>query len=211
MRLTEQLKELAEGSAKRHPGQAQEIMATAIKQLEATNILEKAYKTGDFIPNIQLSNANGDIIAINDILENNKIVLSFYRGAWCPYCNLELKALQNILPQIEEKGAKLIAISPQTPDNTLTTKEKNALKFEVLSDVNGATARQMNLIYQLPQDLANLYKTFSIDLETSNGNNSQELPIAATYIIEQTGKISYHFLAEDYKLRADPKDFLDRL
>jgi len=122
MRLTEQLKELAEGSAKRHPGQAQEIMATAIKQLEATNILEKAYKTGDFIPNIQLPNANGDIIAINDILENNKIVLSFYRGAWCPYCNLELKALQNILPQIEEKGAKLIAISPQTPDTTRFSK-----------------------------------------------------------------------------------------
>ncbi len=211
MTLTAQLKELAEGSAQRYPGEAQEIMREALSQLEKTDILTQASKTGDYIPKILLSNAKGEEISVNSILDNHKVVLTFYRGTWCPYCNLELRTLQNALPQIEAKGAKLIAISPQTPDSTLTTKEKNELTFEVLSDLNGEIAREMNLVYKLPSSLVELYKTFKIDLENSNGNLENELPIAATYVVEQTGKISYHFLAEDYKLRADPEDILRAL
>ncbi len=116
-----------------------------------------------------------------------------------------------MLPQIEAKGAKLIAISPQTPDNTLTTSEKNELTFEVLSDVDGVVAHKMNLVYKIPTELVDLYKTFNIDLTASNGNLENELPIAATYIVEQSGQISYHFLAEDYKLRADPEDIIKAL
>lgn len=211
MTLTAQLKELAEGSAKRHPGTAQDTMRDAIEKLSKTNILQEALKTGDTIPEIKLSNAKGKLVAVNDILKEHKIVLAFYRGTWCPYCNLELKALQEVLPSIEAKGAKLIAVSPQTPDNSLTTVEKNELQFEVLSDVDGSVARQLNLMYKLPEDLVDLYKSFKIDLEFSNGNTANELPIAATYIIEQDGTISYHFLEEDYKLRADPADIVKRL
>ena len=151
------------------------------------------------------------MINLNDILKENKIVLTFYRGGWCPYCNLELKALQNVLPEIEAKGAKLVAITPETPDHSLTTTEKNNLSFEVLSDEDNAVARRMNLVYQLPDDLVTLYKAFNINLDQSNGNNANELPIAATYIIEKNGSISYHFLEEDYKLRADPNKILSRL
>ncbi len=211
MTLREQLKDLADGSAKRHPGKAQDIMRSAIKQLESTDILEHALKTGDYIPEIQLSNATGRFVELNEILKEHRIVLAFYRGTWCPYCNLELRALQNVLPQIEAKGAKLIAISPQTPDNTLTTSEKNELTFEVLSDVDGVVAHKMNLVYKIPTELVDLYKTFNIDLTASNGNLENELPIAATYIVEQSGQISYHFLAEDYKLRADPEDIIKAL
>ena len=211
MTLKEQLKELADGSIKRHPEKAQVIMRDAIQQLENTTIIEQALKTGDVIPEIRLSNATGEMIDIQSILKDHKVVLAFYRGTWCPYCNLELKALQNALPQIEEQGAKLIAISSQTLDNTLTTIEKNELSFEVLSDVDGVVAKKMKLTYTLPPKLVDLYKTFKIDLEKSNGNLENELPIAATYIVEQDGKISYHFLAEDYKLRADPEDIIKAL
>jgi len=211
MTLTEQLQELADGSAKRHPGKAQDIMRKAIEQLTATDIIDQALKTGDEIPEIRLQNAAGTTTHIQSILKDHKIVLAFYRGAWCPYCNLELRALENVLDQIEAKGAKLIAISPQTPDNTLTTTEKNELTFEVLSDIGGAVARKMNLIYKLPDELVELYKSFKIDLENSNGNLENELPIAATYVVEQNGKISYHFLAEDYKLRADPEAIINAL
>ncbi len=211
MTLREQLKELADGSANRHPEKAQDIMRAAIRQLESLTILEQALKTGDIIPEIRLSNANGEIIDIRSILKEHKVVLAFYRGTWCPYCNLELRALQNALPEIEAKGAKLVAISPQTPDNTLTTVEKNELSFEVLSDVDGIVGRKMKLIYTLPSELVELYKSFKIDLVKSNGNLENELPIAATYIVEQDGNISYHFLAEDYKLRADPEDIIKSL
>lgn len=212
MTLTEQLKELADGSVRRHPGIAQEIMKKAIDELVASSMIEKAFKTGDKIPEIILSNAFGELVDVNDVLsKNEKVVIAFYRGSWCPYCNLELKALQNIIPQIEEKGAKLIAISPETPDNSLTTVEKNALNFEVLSDIDNQVANQMNLVFQLPKELQELYKKFGINLDSNQGNVNQELPIAATYVVGKNGVILYHFLEEDYKLRADPKDILKAL
>ncbi len=212
MTLTEQLKELAEGSAKRHPGIAQEIMKDAIDKLVASSMIKEAYKTGNTIPEIVLSNASGKFVSVNKILTNHKkVVIAFYRGGWCPYCNLELKALQNIIPEIEAKGAKLIAISPESPDNSLTTIEKNALNFEVLSDINNEVARKMNLVFQLPEELQNLYQKFGIDLDSNQGNTNQELPIAATYVVESNGTISYHFLEEDYKLRADPSEILEAL
>lgn len=202
--LTEQLKEFADNSAKRHPGAAQDIMKNAISVLEATNILENAIKTGDSFPDFTLPNAKGEYITLSNLLKEGKVVLTFYRGGWCPYCNIALKALQNALPEIKEKGASLVAITPETPDNTLSTQDKNELDFEVLTSKNNELARSLGLVYKLPEDLVSLYTKFGIDLIESQGNSANELPIAATYIIEQNGKVSYHFLAEDYKLRADP-------
>ena len=211
MILTEQLREMAEGSLKRHPGEAQDIMKSAIDELVNASILDNAFKTGQKVPEIILPNATGNTINVNDVLGKNKVVLAFYRGGWCPYCNLELKALQNALPEIEAKGAKLIAIAPESPDNSLTTKEKNELSFEVLSDTNNTTATALNLTFKLPEYLQTLYKKFGIDLDANQNNTNQELPIAATYVIEQDGTISYHFLQEDYKLRADPSEILSAL
>ena len=209
MTLTEQLQNLADNSAKKIPAKAQVVMNNAIKKLKTSNILEKAFKTGDTIPKIELPNAKGVSINLNDILAKGKrIVISFYRGGWCPYCNLELKALQQSLPEIKTKNAVLIAINPETPDNSLSTLEKNNLEFEVLSDKNNEVAKSLNLVFQLPEDLQNLYKKFGINLDQVQGNTTQELPIAATYVIDTNGVILYHFLDEDYKLRADPKDIL---
>jgi peroxiredoxin len=212
MSLTEQLKKLADNSAQRHPGEAQVLMKNAIDELKTTTILEQALKTGDSLPQIELPNATGSIVKVNEILaQGKKVVLAFYRGGWCPYCNLELRALQQYLPQIQAQGAELIAISPETPDNSLSTTEKNELTFEVLSDENNVAAKALNLVYQIPEYLNELYKTFGIDLEVSQDNAERELPIAATYVIDTNGKITYHFLEEDYKLRADPQDILEAL
>ena len=211
MSLTTKLKELAVGSAKRHPGIAQEIMKKAIDDLVATEMIKKALKTGNQLPEIILNNALGNEVNIHNVLKHHKVIIAFYRGNWCTYCNLQLRALQEAIPQFEAKGAKLIVIGPETPDNSLTTKEKNELNFEVLSDIDMTVARSMNLVYKLPAELQELYKKFGIDLDTNQGNDNQELPIAATYIVEQNGTISYHFLEEDYKLRADPEDILEAL
>jgi len=163
------------------------------------------------LSNFSLPNAKGEKISLDTLLQNGKVVLTFYRGGWCPYCNIALKALQNSLLQIKEKGATLVAITPETPDNSLSTKEKNKLDFEVLTSENNELARSLGLVYMLPADLVVLYRSFGIDLVESQGNEASELPIAATYVIEQNGKISYHFLAEDYKLRADPNDIIATL
>ncbi len=211
MTLTEELKAFADNSVKRHPGAAQETMRNAIAQLEATDILENATKTGDQFPDVTLPNAKGEDITLSDLLKEGKVVLTFYRGGWCPYCNIALKALQQALPEITKKGATLVAITPESPDNTLSTQEKNKLDFEVLTSENNELARSLGLVYQLPDSLVTLYTKFGIDLVESQGNNANELPIAATYIIEQNGEISYHFLAEDYKLRSDPNDIISAL
>lgn len=211
MSLTIELQKFADASAQRHPGEAQVIMKKAIDDLVASNMIANAYKTGDTLPEISLENALGNQIRIQDILKESKVIIAYYRGNWCPYCNIQLRALQQAIPDFEAKGAKLILIGPETPDNSLTTKEKNELTFEVLSDIDMKVARSLNLVYKLPSDLQELYKKFGIDLDTNQGNEKQELPIAATYVVEQDGTISYHFLEEDYKLRADPQDILTAL
>lgn len=211
MTLTEQLSAYATQSASRLPFEAQTIMKDAIKELEYAGLGKKARKKGQELPHISLPNAQGDVIHIQEILKTNKVVIAFYRGGWCPYCNLELKALQEKLPEIEAKGAKLIAITPESPDQSLTTKEKNELRFEILTDANNEVARSLGLVYKLPTNLVNLYKTFGIDLEKSQGVASNELPIAATYIVDQNGIITYDFIEEDYKLRAEPSQIVSAI
>jgi len=211
MTLTKQLQELAEGSKERHPGEAQEIMKTAIDVLKQEKLTLTSLKTGDVLPTIILPNAMGFEVSIDKLLKSGKVVLVFYRGGWCPYCNLALKAYQEILPQIKEKGAALVAISPEAPDNALTTKQNNELQFEVLSDIDNKIAKKLRLRYTLPNSLVSLYSSFGINLESSQQNKDNALPIAATYVINEEGIVSYHFLEEDYKLRADPKEILAHL
>ncbi|MEM6717142.1 MAG: peroxiredoxin-like family protein, partial [Cyanobacteria bacterium P01_C01_bin.147] len=137
--------------------------------------------------------------------------IAFYRGGWCPYCNLELKALQNALASIQETGAALVAISPETPDNSLTTQEKNELAFPVLSDLDNQVARQFGLVFQLPASLRPIYDGFGIDLVAYNGNDQFELPIPATYVVQPNGEIVYAFADVDYTKRAEPSDVVNAL
>ncbi|CAM3877405.1 MULTISPECIES: peroxiredoxin-like family protein [Flavobacterium] len=211
MNLTEELKKHADQSAAKIPLEIQNVMKKAIKDLEESGLVANALKKGDTIPEITAPNATGKTISVQEKLKTGKVILTFYRGGWCPYCNLELKALQEILPQIEEKGATLIAITPEKPDNSLSTTEKNALTFEVVTDKDNKIASAFNLTYKLPKELVDIYLTFGINLEKSNENISNELPIAATYIIDTDGAIVYDFIKEDYKLRADTAEILAAL
>ncbi len=208
MSLTTDLKSRAAQSAIKYPEATHKIMNAGIQAVRKANLVTKALKTGDYIPEITLPNAANKRISIQEIVLDKKVILSFYRGGWCPYCNLELKALQQALPEFEKLGATLVAISPETPDNSLTTSEKNNLNFEVLSDIDNTIAKTFNLAFTLPDDLIHVYHGFGIDLEISNGNINQQLPIAATYVIDQNGMIIYDFINADYKERADPEDII---
>ncbi|WP_271768038.1 peroxiredoxin-like family protein [Aquimarina algiphila] len=211
MSLTQDLKARADQSVAKYSESTHRIMNNGIQTLRDEGLVSKALKTGDQIPEITLPNAANKKMSVQELLLDKKIVLSFYRGGWCPYCNLELKALQDALPEIEKHGATLVAISPETPDNSLTTSEKNGLRFEVLSDLDNKIAKAFNLVFTLPEDLIEVYQGFKIDLEASNGNTAQQLPISATYIIDQNGTIIYDFIKEDYKERADPEEIISFL
>jgi peroxiredoxin len=182
-----------------------------VQELRDMDFAKQALKVGDSIPMFKLSNAKSQVVDSKKVLENNAMVINFYRGGWCPYCNMELRALQQFLPEFEELGAKLIAISPEKPDNSMSTVEKNELKFEVLTDTDNNTAREFGIVYEFPEYLEDTYNGFGLDLKVNNNSKKVELPLPATYVVDQNGTIHYAFADEDYTMRANPEDILDAL
>ncbi|MEM1310883.1 MAG: peroxiredoxin-like family protein [Cyanobacteria bacterium P01_H01_bin.153] len=211
MSLTQDLADLAAQNAEKIPQEAQAVMARAGDEIAQLGIVDKSLKTGDRIPDFTLSNAVGNAVAVADLLKDGPLVIAFYRGGWCPYCNLELRALQQALPAIEADGARLVAIAPETPDNSLTTQEKNELSFEVLSDIGNQVARQFGLVFTLPEYLRPIYQSFGIDVAAHNGDENFELPVAATYVVNTQSQIVHHFVNVDYKRREDPETIVAAL
>ena len=160
------------------------------------------------MPAFALEDVKHGLIKSADLLKRGPLLVVFYRGGWCPYCNLQLRDLQKHLKSIQAQGAQLVAISPQTPDSTAGTVKKGNLGFYVLSDNDGAVAKKFGLMYKLNKELIALYKKFEIDLENSNGNKDWELPISATYIVNQSGKITYSFVDADYKKRPETSELV---
>ncbi|MDJ0591938.1 MAG: peroxiredoxin-like family protein [Pleurocapsa sp. MO_226.B13] len=211
MTLTQDLINLRNQLVANHSDDAKATMNKATQDLLNSNIIEQTLKVGEKAPNFTLPNAVGKEVELQELLKAVAVVISFYRGQWCPYCNLELRTLQQYLPQIQNQGATLVAISPQTPDNTLSTTEKDELTFEVLSDVGNRVAKKFGLVFTLPKELRPIYEEFGIDLPAHNGDRTFELPIAATYIIDRTGKVVYRFADPDYTKRLDPEIIVQTL
>ncbi len=209
-RLIDEIKNYQKGFKSKVPAEIQEIMLKATKELENTEISKNALKVGDIAKDFKLPNAVNKEVSLSDALEENDfIVINFYRGVWCPYCNLELKALQNINEDLNNLGAKLISISPQTPDASLSTKEKNELAFEVLSDSHNKIAKEYGLVFSLAEELRPIYSSFGIDIVGLNQENSFELPMPATYVINKNKEILFSFIDEDYTKRCEPQEILD--
>ncbi|OYU45437.1 MAG: hypothetical protein CFE44_07540 [Burkholderiales bacterium PBB4] len=186
-------------------------MQAATAQLRATDIEANALQVGAVLPALTLPNASGQPVDLKALNANGPLVIVFYRGGWCPYCNLALREWQRLLPQLRERGATLVAISPQTPDNSLSTAEKNALAFPVLSDSSLAAAQAFGIAFHMGPDLAALYQQLGNDLPSMNGNNQWVLPMPATYLIDRNGEVAYAHVEADYRLRAEPQDVLDRI
>ena len=193
------------------PADVLALMNTTNEELIAQHIKDNALQIGQKVENFSLANHNGENIELADLLKKGPIIISFYRGGWCPYCNLELKALNDYLAQFKTQSAQLVAISPQLPDETLSTAQKNDLEFDVLSDVRNKVAEQFGLLFTLDERIQALYTQFGIDFEHYYGDKSFKLPLPATYVINQEGVITYAFLNEDYTLRAEPTDIMAAL
>jgi len=193
------------------PTEIREAMGRADSALLASGIVEGALKTGDIVPDFALPDVNGETVSLADLLKSGPIVVSFYRGGWCPYCNLELCALQSVLPQIIRLGATLVAISPQSPDGSLATSEKNELAFPVLSDDGSSVAKAFGIAFDLAEELRPIYTRLDHPLPVMNGNDSWVLPIPATYVIGQNGVIALAYVDVDYRKRLEPTAVVDAL
>ncbi len=182
-----------------------------LKAVEETGILQTALNVGDTAPNFRLRNQNGSPMELSKILKQGKpVILTWYRGGWCPYCNITLAFLQEKLPEFKAAGAQLVALTPELPDSSLSTSEKNELAFNVLSDVGNGVAREYGVVFKLTDAVAHRYQA-GFNLHAYNGDNTDELPLAATYVIDTNGVIRYAFLDVDYRNRAEPSDIIEVL
>lgn len=211
MTLNQELQQHKAQVRTKAPEAVQSTLAQATENLANSGIIDRTLKVGDRIPLFTLPDATQKSFNVTTALKKGSVVIAFYRGGWCPYCNLELKALQRVLPDIEAAGATLIAISPETPDNSLSTSEKNQLDFTVLSDVGNKVAREFGLVFQLPKEILPIYRQFGIDVAAHNGDENFELPVPATYIATPDGEIVYAFADADYTKRAEPSEVVSVL
>lgn len=189
------------------PADTQRAYAAGIAAVEAGGVVASARNVGDTAEDFTLSNARGESVQLSTRLAEGPVVLTWYRGGWCPYCNMTLQALQHALPALTEAGARLIALTPELPDRSLSTAEKHALGFDVLSDVGNRVARTYGIVFKLTPDVAALYQE-AFDLHGYNGDAGDELPLAATYVIDRGGVIRWAFLDAEYRNRAEPAAIL---
>lgn len=211
MSLTEELAAQKQASAARFAPERLATMEAATAQLRASGIEQAALKTGTRAPDVTLMNSQNQPVRLADELARGPAVVIFYRGGWCPYCNLTLRAYQKLLPEIQAAGAGMIAITPESPDKSLSTAEKNALAFPVLSDPDLKAASAFGLSFELPPDLEALYIKNGNDLRVINGSSKFSLPVPATYVIAPDGMVLYAHVDADYRNRADPAEALAAL
>ena len=179
-------------------------------QLNYKSVLK--LQVGDKAPDFSLSNATDKTIKLFDLLEDRKVVLTFYRGSWCPYCNLQLSHYQNSLSEIHALGAELVAISPQTPDESLNIKEKNELNFEVLSDNGNIVARKYTTVFKNADAPVNTMTELGFDFDAHYSDDSRELPVPAVFIIEKDATVSFaKSLDGDYRNRVEVSEIINTL
>ena len=189
------------------PGQL-ETMQRSTQYLVESGQAEKALKAGDTAPGFTLEDADGNSVSSQALLARGPLIATFYRGVWCPYCNYDLQALEEIRPEIEARGARLVAISPQTPANSRKSQRDNKLGFPILSDAGTAVAAAFGLRFALPDDLIEVYRQFGNDLPKVNNDPAWVLPMPARYVIGTDGVIAYAEVNPDYTRRPDPSDLL---
>jgi peroxiredoxin len=190
------------------PPQVVAVMHRATADLIASGQAERALKAGMKAPDFALPDAHGGTVRSAELLKKGPLVLTFYRGVWCPYCNMDLQAIEATANEIRALGASLVAISPQTAPSRRKSERENELSFPILSDHGNALANQFGLRYRLPDELIAVYKGFGNDLAIGNGEDSWTLPMPARYVVGTDGTIDYAEVNADYTRRPDPSELL---
>jgi peroxiredoxin len=211
MGLEQQLAAFKAEFARTAPAGRPALYEAKIGELRASFAVEAAIGVDDLAPAFALPDARGNSVSLLDRLQHGPVVVTFYRGGWCPYCNIQLRAYQAVQPQMVALGARLVAISPQLPDRSLSTAETNALTFDILSDVGNGVARSFGLVYALPEELREALRSNNKALPGINGDESWELPVPATYVIAPDRRVALAYIDVDYRKRLEPDAILASL
>jgi peroxiredoxin len=190
------------------PAETQNIHAQAVAELKQRNLAANILPVGAKAPQFELPDHNGKVILSSDLLAHGRLVLCFIRGRWCPFCVGQMEAMNLIVPQIEQAGATFAAISPQTVKQSFFMHDQHKLRFPLLSDAGNKVARQFGLTYRVPAAQEAIYRRAFVNLPFTNGDDSWELPIPATFIVDRDGTILYASANEDYTDRPEPGDII---
>ncbi|MGG7440007.1 peroxiredoxin-like family protein [Chryseobacterium arthrosphaerae] len=209
--LAKQIEQLNQELSSQLPQEVINAFGKSVDDLKTKNMEDRCIRPGEKMPEFILPNATGKMIDSNDILKKGKMILAFYRGSWCPYCNLELKFLQDNLSRIKDKNAVLIAVSPQTPDHSLSMAEKNRLGFEVLSDQNNDFAKKLGIVFQLQDFVLPYYRNLGINLSEFNNNDENLLPVPAVFVVDQDRRVIFKYLDVNYMNRVDVEELIQAL
>jgi peroxiredoxin len=209
--LREIFAERKELIAKYVPAETQAIHAQAVAELKARHLAANILPVGAKAPAFELPDHDGKIVSSSDLLTQKRLVLSFIRGRWCPFCVGQTEAMNLILPQIENAGAALVAISPQTVKQSFFMHDQHKLRFPLLADAGNKVARQFGLTYRVPAAQEAVYRRAFVNLPFTNGDESWELPIPATYILDRDGTVLYASANEAYTERPEPSEIVQVL
>ena len=204
----------ADFEANQAPPEAVEAFHRSNQELVDNGHAERALKAGDRAPEFTLTDSDGNSVSSRELLTKGPLVLTFYRGVWCPYCNLELQALEEVVDDIKSRGATLLAVSPQNAVNSRKSQRQNKLSFPILTDQNGDLAEQFGLRWTLQPYLVDVFKMFQVELPVFHDDDKWTLPMPARYVIAQDGAIAYAEVNPDYTRRPEPSDLfpvLDQL
>jgi peroxiredoxin len=211
MTLQDKLDEITAQTRKLVQPERLELSERAIAELFASGIEDRLLKPGDTAPSFALPDANGRTVRSADLLALGPLVVCFFRGRWCPYCVTELERWRDLFPALRERGALLVAISPQTVRQNDFTATHHALPFPLLHDEGAAVAAQFRAAYTVPADMQGYYRSILVNIPFINGEPSWRLPIAATFVIARNGAITWSQGHADFRVRPEPKDVLNLL
>lgn len=204
--LTQEIAAFKSKGSKKTPPEVRAEMKRATEALKASGIEERALKKGSAVPSFKLGDKG-----FKKFFTKKPVILKFYRGGWCPYCIMELKAYQRLLPDFEKKGYQFIAITPDTDIEIKLTKKRHDISLPIFHDKENEIAKKFGLAFKLDAKIAKIYKGFNIDLKKSQGNDKEELPMPGTFVIDSKGKIIFAYAEADYTKRYDPLVLLNQL
>lgn len=209
--LAKKIDEINKNLASQLPAEIIKVFSQSIQDLKSSKIEENSIQVGDKFPDFTLKNTNNQIIHLSKVLKKGKVIVAFFRGSWCPYCNVELKALQDHIELFKEKNVSLLAITPQSDNYNKQLEVNHMLNYDVLTDQDNIIAKQLGISFELPTYAVDTYEKLGITLSEYNKNDHNELPIPAVYIIDTDHTIIYQFVDSNYMNRVNIQDLIDQL
>ena len=209
MTLQEQVKQMRDATSERMPKAIIEVFINSISEIKTNKLKESALQVGDKIEDYSLTDIEGKSINLSTFIQSDYLILNFYRGGWCPYCNMELREYDRLKNDFKEQGANIIAISPEIPELANQTTDKNKLSYPVLTDTDSLFMKKVGIVFQLDEDSKREFVNFGMDFTKINGNEDFELPVPAVYVINKNMEVVFVHFEEDYMTRLEPSELLE--